>query len=85
MTGKPLFTLSVDLKKCVGHGRCYDVAPGLFAPDDDEGRARILKKTVPQEELNLARLAVESCPEEAITLNEAGKPKEATEARSNRR
>jgi len=53
---------------CQGHGRCYDLAPGLFA-DDDEGYGQVLGDgTVPQEAEHDARLAVLNCPERAIEL-----------------
>ena len=70
MRGKPQFKLSIDPERCVGHGRCYDVAPGLFAPGDDEGCARVLAAAIAGDQLPLARLAVNSCPEAAIALTE---------------
>ena len=68
MADQPRYKLEIDLSKCVGHGRCYDVAPVLFAPDDDEGRAKVLVADISADKLELARLAVDSCPEGAITL-----------------
>ena len=59
----------VDLDRCQGHGRCYDLAPGLFGPDE-EGHVALL---VPDglvgagEEAEAAR-AVRSCPERALSL-----------------
>ena len=72
MTETTQFKLRIDPKRCVGHGRCYDVAPALFAPGDDEGRARVLAAEVSDDQLELARLAVNSCPEAAITLTKLG-------------
>jgi ferredoxin len=55
---------------CQGHGRCYDLAPGLFGADD-EGYGQVLGGgTVPQEAERNARLAVLNCPEHAIDLLE---------------
>jgi ferredoxin len=57
---------------CQGHGRCYDLAPGLFG-DDDEGYGRVLSDgTVPPESEHDARLAVLNCPEHAVGLLEEG-------------
>ena len=33
--------LQIDSERCQGHGRCYDLAPGLFG-DDDEGYGKVL-------------------------------------------
>jgi len=62
--------IRIDSQLCQGHGRCYDLAPGLFG-DDDEGYGQVLGDGVvpPGEEQN-ARLAVANCPERAIELIE---------------
>ena len=64
--------VQIDSERCQGHGRCYDLAPGLFS-EDDEGYGTILGDGVvpPGEESN-ARLAVLNCPEHAIELIEEG-------------
>jgi ferredoxin len=60
----------VDPAACMGHGRCYDVAPGLFE-DDDEGYSVVKGNgEVPPDEAGAARLAVRLCPERAVTLTE---------------
>jgi ferredoxin len=62
--------VSVDGGSCVGHGRCYDVAPALFE-DDDEGYSVVKGDgSVPDGQADAARLAVRLCPERAITLAE---------------
>jgi ferredoxin len=62
--------VSVDKELCVGHGRCYDVAPELFE-DDEQGYAVVRGDgTVPQGQAEAARLAVRLCPERAVTLIE---------------
>jgi len=68
MSDKTHYNLRIDPDSCVGHGRCYAVAPALFAPDDDEGHARVLVELIADAQLELAQLAVNSCPEAAITL-----------------
>jgi ferredoxin len=62
--------VSVDGEACVGHGRCYDVAPAVFG-DDEEGYCVVKGDgSVPAAEAEAARLAVRLCPERAITLTE---------------
>jgi ferredoxin len=57
-----------DRDACQGHNRCYLLAPELFDVDD-EGYA-ILRETgeVPADLERKAQLAVDNCPEYAITL-----------------
>ncbi len=61
--------VQIDPERCQGHGRCYDLAPGLFG-DDDEGYGTVLGDgTVPPDKEQDARLAVVfNCPERAIDL-----------------
>jgi ferredoxin len=62
--------VSVDKELCIGHGRCYDVAPELFE-DDEEGYAVVRGDgSVPPDQADTARLAVRLCPERAVTLTE---------------
>jgi ferredoxin len=62
--------VSINSQLCQGHGRCYDLAPGLFG-DDDEGYGQVLGDgVVPPVEEQAARLAVANCPERAIELTE---------------
>jgi ferredoxin len=57
---------------CQGHGRCYDLAPGLFGADD-EGYGLVLGDgIVPQDAEHDANLATLNCPEQAIELLEEG-------------
>ena len=61
--------LTIDVTRCEGHGRCYDLAPALFRPDD-EGHADLVapagQVTTADEADALA--AVRNCPEHALTL-----------------
>jgi ferredoxin len=60
----------IDTQLCQGHGRCYDLAPGLFG-DDEEGYGQVLGDgIVPPRSEQDARLAVANCPERAIELIE---------------
>jgi ferredoxin len=62
----------VNSSLCQGHGRCYDLAPGLFGYDD-EGYGRVLDDgAVPPDQEQDARLAVANCPEYAVQLLEEG-------------
>jgi ferredoxin len=62
--------VQIDSGRCQGHGRCYDIAPGLFG-DDAEGYGRVLGDgLVPPGQAHEAELAVANCPERAVTLTE---------------
>jgi ferredoxin len=65
--------IKLDSEKCQGHGRCYSLAPSLFE-SDDEGYSVLIggennERDVPPELEREARLAVDNCPEFAITLD----------------
>lgn len=58
----------IDPGRCQGHGRCYELAPGLFG-DDDEGYGTVLGDgRVPAGSEREARLAEANCPERAVTV-----------------
>ena len=60
--------VQIDPERCQGHGRCYELAPGLFG-DDEEGYGQVLGDgTVSPEQERAARLAVVNCPERAIEV-----------------
>ena len=61
--------LTVDGESCMGHGRCYQVAPDLLT-FDDEGYVTIRDETiaVPADLLEAAEDAAGTCPEQAIAL-----------------
>lgn len=59
----------VDEALCVGHGRCYALAPDVFAPDDF-GHCVILVEDAEGAFGDQARIGAENCPERAITLEE---------------
>jgi ferredoxin len=60
----------VDRGRCQGHGRCYALAPQLFEPDELGDSTEVGDGNVPDELMRLARLAVDNCPERAITIEE---------------
>lgn len=61
--------LSVDGSRCMGHGRCYTVAPCLLS-DDEDGFVTLRDSSMPiaDEQLADAEAAEAACPERAITL-----------------
>ena len=61
--------LRVDGTGCMGHGRCYRMAPDLLT-FDDEGYVTIRDQTidVPEDQIEAAEDAEGTCPEQAITL-----------------
>ena len=60
----------INSDKCQGHGRCYDLAPGLFG-EDDEGYGTVAGDgIVPPGREGAARLAAANCPEQAIEMIE---------------
>ena len=59
----------VDVDLCVGHGRCYALAPDVFGADDF-GHCEILVTDVDGSLADQARLGVDNCPERAITIED---------------
>ena len=63
--------VKVDSEKCQGHNRCYALAPGLFKVDEyGYATPRPPDGVVPPEDVEKAKLAVENCPERAISIEE---------------
>jgi ferredoxin len=60
--------VKVDPEICVGHGRCYDLAPEVFDDDNDRGHALTHGEEIPPELEAKARRAAANCPERAISL-----------------
>ena len=54
---------------CVGHGRCYELAPELFV-DDERGHCVIIEALVPERLEKQARRGEANCPEGAIEVDE---------------
>lgn len=63
--------LAIDVDRCQGHGRCYDLAPALFAPDD-AGHAVLVPADglAPSDHEARARDAVRNCPEQALSIED---------------
>ena len=60
--------VAVDVDRCVGHGRCYTLAPDVFDADE-VGHAIVLAEDVSGEHHTQAADAERNCPEDAITLS----------------
>ena len=60
----------IDTDKCEGHNRCYAIAPELIEVDDYGYASAAGDGTVPPELEEKARLAVDNCPEFAVTVIE---------------
>jgi ferredoxin len=59
----------IDEERCTGHGRCYSLAPEVYEPDD-VGHSLVILDEVPPELEHKARLGVENCPEQAISIED---------------
>jgi ferredoxin len=60
----------VDTDLCVGHGRCYALAPDVFGADD-YGHCEIIVESPEGALVDQARLGVDNCPERAISIEDA--------------
>ena len=61
--------IHVDPALCQGHNRCAALAPDLFDLDDDGYSSAAGDGTVPADRVDVAGLAVDNCPEQAITID----------------
>ena len=59
----------LDTEKCTGHGRCYTLAPEVFA-SDDQGHSTLIQEEVPDSLRDKAIVGVQNCPERAISLED---------------
>jgi ferredoxin len=66
-----MIRVRVDPAKCQGHNRCYALAPELFKLDNYGYSSAVNDGVIPPELEEKARLAVENCPERAISIKEA--------------
>ena len=67
--------LAVSEERCTGHGRCYALAPEVYAPDDEGYNAAAgAELEVPKELEERAARGMRGCPEKAIQLVKQGVP-----------
>lgn len=62
--------VKVDPDLCQGHNRCCALAPELFDTDDYGQAFAVNDGDVPKGMEDKAQLAVDNCPEFAITIEE---------------
>jgi ferredoxin len=60
--------ITADRTRCEGHGMCEALLPDIFQVDDT-GKVSLLLDEVPAPDLADVRLAVDSCPVEALQLS----------------
>ena len=56
-------SVKINLDDCIGCGVCAQLCPEVFKLDENEGKAMVIS----QDNLGLAKEAVDSCPVSAIT------------------
>jgi ferredoxin len=61
--------IHVDPALCVGHNRCVALAPDLFDIDDEGYASAAGNGLVSPGRLEAVELAVDNCPEQAITID----------------
>ncbi|WP_194827901.1 ferredoxin [Nocardia sp. XZ_19_231] len=61
--------IAADRTRCEGHGMCEALLPDIFRVDD-EGNVTVLTDQVSEAELDDVRLAVDSCPVEALRMSD---------------
>jgi len=59
--------VEIDCNACTGHGRCYELAPNVFA-EDDRGYGQVISSVILPEHMREVRSAMLNCPEQAIRL-----------------
>ena len=60
----------VDQDRCQGHTLCAMIAPEMFALSDIDGSSSAVTEVVPTDQEELVREAAQSCPEQAILIEE---------------
>ncbi len=61
--------IRLDKARCTGHGRCYSLSPQLFEPDE-YGHGVQLTTEISDSLESVATMAMENCPERAISIEE---------------
>ena len=60
----------VDAGRCQGHTLCTMIAPDSFELNDIDGTSSPVNEVVPPDQEDLVREAMQSCPEQAIRIEE---------------
>jgi ferredoxin len=62
--------VSVDAERCQGHTLCAMIAPDSFELSDIDGTSSPVHEVVPADQEDAVREAAQSCPEQAIAIEE---------------
>lgn len=62
--------VSVDSDRCQGHTLCAMIAPDSFLLSDIDGTSSPVNDVVPADQQDVVREAAQSCPEQAISIEE---------------
>ena len=62
--------VSVDSERCQGHTLCAMIAPESFQLSDIDGTSSPVTEVVPPDRADAVREAAQSCPEQAISIEE---------------
>ena len=60
----------VDQERCQGHTLCAMIAPDMFELNDIDGSSSAVTEEVPPDQIDAVREAAQSCPEQAILIDE---------------
>ena len=60
----------VDKDRCQGHTLCAMIAPDMFELSEIDGSSSAVTEVVPADQENAVREAAQSCPEQAIIIDE---------------
>ena len=60
----------VDQDRCQGHTLCAMIAPDMFQLSDIDGSSSAVTEVVPAGQEAAVREAAQSCPEQAILIDE---------------
>lgn len=60
--------VKVDRTRCQGHTLCAMIAPEVFELDEIDGHSSPISEDVPADREDSVREAVDSCPEQAISI-----------------
>ena len=62
--------VSVESERCQGHTLCAMIAPNSFELSDIDGSSSPVSEVVPADQEDAVREAAQSCPEQAIRIEE---------------
>ena len=65
--GEATYRVALDKTACVGHGRCYELAPDVF-DEDEAGYCVLIQERIAQTLLVQAQSGEANCPEGAIRI-----------------